>query len=319
MLSQKRWLRHGKVSPWSVAGCVCSGRPVCTMLRLPSVSLLLVLWVQSGWTEAWRAPSWTYLHQGKWSEQFPQCGGSHQSPVNLISNLSEPLQATTELKMRPKNLRSSTVKATNTGRMLKLNIKTSYYTALTLESGPLKARYQLDHILLHWSDHTGWRGSDHQIEGSPADAEAQFIFFKEQYGNSLESLNYPDGLAALGILLNPKTSEDDLLLPSFSLTDQLKSLSSAGSSLVKTNVDLRSLKRPLRKAIGSYFTYNGSLTAPPCSPVVTWIVPREPVAIEPDFLAGLRQLKDENGKNIRHNFRKVEKLQNRTIHMKNGD
>lgn len=203
--------------------------------------------------------------------------------------------------------------------MLKMEIQTGNTPALILRPGPLKGDFHLDHILLHWSDHDGWRGSDHQIEGSPAEAEVQFIFFKAGYGDMWKSLGYSDGLAALGILLNPKTSEDGLLLPSFGLTDQLKNLRSAGSSLLGKNINLRSLKRLLRKAIGSYFTYPGSLTAPPCSPVVTWIVPQSPVAIEPEFLAGLRQLKDETGKNINHNFRKLQKWDGRTIYMKKED
>ena len=55
-----------------------------------------------------------------------------------------------------------------------------------------------------------------------------------------------------------------------------------------------------------YYTYPGSLTTPPCSPVVTWIVLKQWAALSEEQF---RQFNDILG----HNFRPLQELNGRTI------
>nr|CAD7455519.1 unnamed protein product [Timema tahoe] len=61
-----------------------------------------------------------------------------------------------------------------------------------------------------------------------------------------------------------------------------------------------------------YYSYHGSLTYPPCSELVTWIIQPEPVAISPRQLSLFRVLETEDGPII-SNSRPLQHLNNRPI------
>ena len=69
-----------------------------------------------------------------------------------------------------------------------------------------------------------------------------------------------------------------------------------------------------------YFSYKGSLTSPPCSESVQWVVFKDYVGISEEQLNAFRELNSVakvseccEGSKIRHNFRPVCSLNNRKI------
>lgn len=48
----------------------------------------------------------------------------------------------------------------------------------------------------------------------------------------------------------------------------------------------------------TYYTYDGSLTTPPCSEVVTWIVMQSPITMSADQLDALRNVHDDNARPV---------------------
>lgn len=62
----------------------------------------------------------------------------------------------------------------------------------------------------------------------------------------------------------------------------------------------------LRPASRGYYTYEGSITTPPCSETVRWIVMDKPIQASPDQLAALRKQYD-------HNARPLQPRENRAL------
>uniref|UniRef100_T1HZT9 Alpha-carbonic anhydrase domain-containing protein n=2 Tax=Rhodnius prolixus TaxID=13249 RepID=T1HZT9_RHOPR len=71
------------------------------------------------------------------------------------------------------------------------------------------------------------------------------------------------------------------------------------ASLMPKNMDL-------------FYTYRGSLTTPPCSEVVTWIVFPDPLTVSISQIVKFRQLSNRNGY-LSDNFRKIQHRGHRRI------
>lgn len=63
-----------------------------------------------------------------------------------------------------------------------------------------------------------------------------------------------------------------------------------------------------------YFLYNGSLTHPPCTEGVRWIVQPEPLSISAKQLRQLRKLMSVHGGAVDINTRPVQPLNNRDVY-----
>ena len=63
-----------------------------------------------------------------------------------------------------------------------------------------------------------------------------------------------------------------------------------------------------------YFTYGGSLTTPPCSEIVRWIVLKEPMTVSRDQVLRVEQLLTETSPNaFPFNNRPLQDLEGRAI------
>ena len=99
--------------------------------------------------------------------------------------------------------------------------------------------------------------------------EAHFVHMNTKYNDISEALNHPDGLAVIGLFFDASSDgNSDIsseLTPDLDQNDESISL--------KVNVLQLILNQGMD--FDDYFTYAGSLTTPPCSEVVTWIVCRD--------------------------------------------
>ena len=66
----------------------------------------------------------------------------------------------------------------------------------------------------------------------------------------------------------------------------------------------------LLPATRGYFTYDGSLTTPPCTEGVTWFVLKTPVQVSPDEIAAF-------ARKYPHNARPIQQLHGRVIQATN--
>lgn len=93
---------------------------------------------------------------------------------------------------------------------------------------------------------------------------------------------------------------------------QIRSVDS--STVINHTESLLDLIRPCANmGMHEYFTYEGSLTTPPCSEVVVWIEFKDPVYLSHAQISQFRQLSSHFG-TLTHNWRPVQPINDRNVY-----
>lgn len=120
--------------------------------------------------------------------------------------------------------------------------------------------------------------SEHTVAGEAAPMEIHFVH-KDRNSNNL---------AVVGVLLNEGDVENEAYAP---IIDNMPAEIGAPDA-VGEDIALGELLPESR----GYFTYQGSLTTPPCSEVVRWLLLDAPVALSAKQIAAYRALYDGNAR-----------------------
>lgn len=217
-----------------------------------------------------------------WSKEFPIAAGKFQSPIDIKRTI-----ATSDATLAPVVVDYSQVEVGelgNTGSSWKAQI-TGGKSSLT--GGPLKSKFALEQFHAHWGS-SDTVGSEHTLDGKMYSAELHLVHWDtDKYKSFGEAAAAKGGLAVLGMFLKVGKANDELdklvkLLPFIPYKGQ--------------NVNIRDKINCTKFLPGnrSYFTYDGSLTTPPCYESVNWIVFEEPVEISLQQLAAFRSMKSFN-------------------------
>lgn len=136
--------------------------------------------------------------------------------------------------------------------------------------------YEFSQFHFHWGDNDTY-GSEGTIDNHSFPMAIHLVFYKKNYRTARTALDYPDGLTVLSLFYvvseedNPAYKEFTDLLGEISRTDASTSFKDP-----PTIFDL------IRTDFSRYYSYNGSLTTPPCSEIVTWIDFEEPIPLSRD-------------------------------------
>jgi carbonic anhydrase len=229
------------------------------------------------------APHWDYETDGpaRWAELSPDfavCGaGKHQSPVDIHGAKPAKLaQLLTDFK--PAELRvvhnEHTADVVNTGHSVQVN--TAGGDTITVG----EERFEL----LQYHFHSP---SEHHVDGKAFAAEMHLVH------------RAADGrLAVIGVLFE-EGAANAALDPIWA---NLPATKGEETHLAHLTVDADALLPASR----SSYRYSGSLTTPPCSEDVTWIVMTTPVTMSAEQLARLRAV-------LKPNNRPVQPLNDRQI------
>ncbi|XP_046580426.1 carbonic anhydrase 3-like [Haliotis rubra] len=147
------------------------------------------------------------------------------------------------------------------------------------------SEYVLSTLHFHAGNGTG-HGSEHVVDNVGYDAELHLVHYKREYGTVAEAVKRHDGLAVVGIFL--KVSH---LSPNAELNRLIRVCGLAGGNKRPFSVDPRQLF-PWQK---DFYAYHGSLTTPPCSESVRWIVMKDPIYITRDKLLILQSSRMSDG------------------------
>ncbi|KAK9877991.1 hypothetical protein WA026_020205 [Henosepilachna vigintioctopunctata] len=216
-----------------------------------------------------------------WAQSFPVAAGDHQSPVDIrridVKNLS------CQNKLKWNYTPNCVEEVTNTGHGWQVRAK---HNTSILSGGPLQENYGLLQFHCHWGK-TDEEGSEHTIDGIQYAGELHLVHWNfSKYSSIAEAFEHPDGLCVLGVLLKPGRKHEELEkiikeLPKIEFKNQTTPISPPFDPAKLLPSDGGS----------GYFTYKGSLTTPPCSECVIWIVFKDPIEVSLEQLKAFRSLK----------------------------
>ncbi|RZF35046.1 hypothetical protein LSTR_LSTR009638 [Laodelphax striatellus] len=264
---------------------------------------------------------WGYTEQNgpsTWPSKFPQAAGSRQSPVDVKTEIATSDET---LKMKPLTWRYKPTickQIVNPGYGWRVDVQGDDQTASELAGGPLGNKYRLEQFHCHWGrDST--TGSEHTVDGKSYSGELHLVHWNcEKYKTFGEAAQHSDGLAVLGVFLEVSDKSHSEIEKIVSLIKRI--VYRGQSATVEEDIDPSKL---LPSTDLHYWTYLGSLTTPPCTESVTWIIFKEPIRVSEDQLAIFRSLRsysqqeacplDEHNGHVLHNYRPPLPLGNREL------
>ncbi|XP_072757678.1 carbonic anhydrase 13 [Anoplolepis gracilipes] len=242
-----------------------------------------------------------------WGEDYHACIGKHQSPINIEEH-------------NVKNVSLSPLKligiddpclsfVTNNGHTVMLKINAS--KAPMLSGGPLGNNvYVFEQLHFHWGEND-YEGSEDLINNHSFPMEMHAVFYKEDYKSMNEALKHSDGLAILAYLYEVSPNPNPMYEP---IVEVLPDIEMVGNEkALPEPLLLRGLFAPDITSMQDYFTYNGSLTTPPCLEVAIWIDFKDHQRLSHQQLAAFRDLRTTEGNKLTHNFRPVQPLEDRIV------
>ncbi|XP_063725548.1 carbonic anhydrase-related protein 10-like [Symsagittifera roscoffensis] len=199
--------------------------------------------------------------------------GKFQSPVDIPPHKVkfDPLLAQSLLYVSGTNSVYGNLE--NTGQELQFKLDERQSGIVSLDGGPLSYSYRLSHIKLRYG--TGeTHGSEHSVDGFYFAAELQLFFYNDNlYLSYDQALGKAHGIAAVTVFIQESDNETNSEFQRL-----FHGLNKVGFKGEKKQVEGVSV-RDLLPLTHHYITYQGSLTAPPCSEGVTWILYNRPINI----------------------------------------
>ncbi|XP_017082561.1 carbonic anhydrase 15 [Drosophila eugracilis] len=260
-----------------------------------------------------RSNEFDYKAPERWQDKYPQCGGSDQSPIAISRRKVISLNLPPLVFGLYDELFDDLVTMTNNGHTVEFKVPSTIYGVRPyVTGGLLQDCYDVEAVHFHWGSPQS-KGSEHILNGRRYDLEMHIVHRNTKYLTLDEAQNYSDGITVLAVLFKIVRTSPTFYQPG--LNEVFSSLLHLGnfnsSYTVQERFTLGSLLGNLDR--GNFFTYKGSLTTPPCSPVVQWHVFGEVLPISHQELPKFWQLRDARGLPLQKNFRPLQSQENRLI------
>eukprot|EP01083_Nonionella_stella_P318949 1168183_1 len=197
---------------------------------------------------------------------------------------------------------------------------------LKTKNTPFEGEYEdycLAQLHFHWGSNVSV-GSEHLVDGKAFPLEVHFVHFACEYGTvsaaikkGIETTEDEDPesvdhvLAVVSILF--EVSDNDNPALDVILSDEVvDGIRNCGDSVIIGNRILPDIV-PRGAKNGGYYAYQGSLTTPPCTDDVDWIVLKTRGSVSERQLEQFRTLLDEDGEEIKRNWRYIQDNSNEVM------
>ncbi|XP_065653881.1 carbonic anhydrase 13-like [Hydra vulgaris] len=255
-----------------------------------------------------------------WQEiwEFKNC----QSPIDIIKQNIEYDNSLKPLELITKPIQ---INARNLG--FNISFLADNFKSLVLCGGPLKYNYAFREMHFHWGEvHKGKcnLGCEHTFDGKRFAAELHVVHWNtDLYETDMQAMRSKDGLTVIGLLIDASDLYEQNKEFNFINETFRKVLYPNEHTII--NISPYFL---FPSCVQNYYTYSGSLTIPPLSENVTWVLFPDPIRISFNQLSDLsvthsveknsqqkaRHLSTEAGSTIiTNNFRPIQPLNNRIV------
>lgn len=260
------------------------------------------------------ATEFSYKDVERWAQDFKECGGNSQSPIDI--RLTDIVKDDTAQAIKFSRSFNRVVhgRISNNGHSAQLELSEEQRKDMIISCGPFGTdKYRFLQLHFHWGANDSI-GSEHTFGHVQFPAEMHWVHYNTKYGSPSEAILEKDGLAVLGFMIDV---DDIIYNKDFEvIASAVAKLGKPGSTAdIELNIyDLWS-ENPL--PLGNYYSYAGSLTTPACSEVVRWVVFAVPVVIPSNQLLPFRSLSDSKGDAMVDNFRPIQPLNKRRVSTRN--
>nr|XP_057934687.1 receptor-type tyrosine-protein phosphatase zeta isoform X3 [Doryrhamphus excisus] len=218
---------------------------------------------------------WSYagvLNQRNWGKKYPSCNSAKQSPVDIDETFTQVRLQYQKLQLEGwDRFTAESTTIHNNGKTVAITVDGNFFVS----GGGLSSRFRVDTITFHWGRcNTTLEGSEHSLNGMKYPLEMQiYSYDADDFQSFDEAIREGGRVAALAVLFEISLDDNDNLGP---VVDAVNTVSRFGKS---GSMEAFTLKSLLPNNTDKYYIYNGSLTSPPCTETVEWVVFKQAVAI----------------------------------------
>ncbi|XP_065097845.1 receptor-type tyrosine-protein phosphatase gamma isoform X3 [Paramisgurnus dabryanus] len=262
--------------------------------------------------ESYWAYSGTYGPDTGWANAFPECQERNQSPINIADHDTRVSMEYQELTLDGFDAESSNkTSMKNTGKTVAIFLKDDYF----VRGAGLPGRFKAEKVEFHWGQSNGSDGSEHSINGRRFPVEMQiFMYNSDDFDSLSAAIREKRVIAAMAVFFQVGMKDNPAVDPI------IHGLRGVVHHEKETFLEPFVLRDLLPSSLGSYYRYIGSLTTPPCSKVVEWIVFSRPVFLSYKQLEAFYSIftteQQDHVKSVeylRNNFRPLQSLDNREV------
>uniref|UniRef100_A0A4W6F8T4 protein-tyrosine-phosphatase n=1 Tax=Lates calcarifer TaxID=8187 RepID=A0A4W6F8T4_LATCA len=247
-----------------------------------------------------------------WASAYPECKERNQSPINIVDQDTKVSTEYQELTLEGFDVESSNkTSMKNTGKTVAIMLKDDYF----VRGAGLPGRFKAEKVEFHWGPSNGSEGSEHSINGRRYPVEMQIYMYNSDDFDSLSAaLREKRIIAAMAVFFQVGGKDNPAVDPI------IHGLKGVVHHEKETFLEPFVLKDLLPSSLGSYYRYTGSLTTPPCSKVVEWIIFSRPIYVSYKQLEAFYSIftteQQDHVKSVeylRSNFRPIQSLDNRHV------
>ncbi|XP_041508543.1 carbonic anhydrase 6-like [Microtus oregoni] len=252
---------------------------------------------------------WTYsggnLEESDWPRAYPDCGGQRQSPINLQSKKVKFNRFLKPLTLSGYGEDGLEFSMTNNGHTVQIALPSTM--SMKDSNGTL---YKAEQMHFHWGgDFAEISGSEHTVDGIRRVIEIHFVHYNSKYENFDEAKSQPDGLAVLAVLVEINEYEENTYYSP--LISELLNIQYTGQITTLKNINIYNL---LPGDTFHYYTYEGSLTTPPCTENVKWFVLQDTVKLSKTQVVNMENtIKNDHNETLHNIYRKTQALNKRVV------